>query len=201
MQMPDDDWRVWMKDFSRSDTGEIDLDPAHLASRARAETRKQWLGLLGELGMGALAFGIYGALIVRGTSAAVLAIAAGSFAFSVVYLARLYQARRGTWRSLGKDTRAALALTLARRRADVTWYGFLRVAIVAFGVAAAAWTPFMLSTYRDIYAAEPWRAVVGFGGASLTLGILYVRAQRRLDRAREEQRALQTAYHDLVEPC
>jgi hypothetical protein len=195
--MSDREWDEWRSSFA---TGGVAVDPGALVARARRETRRQALGLAAEVLVGAGAVVFYAALIVRGKATApLLVIAAVSFVFVAVWLGYLLHVRRSTWRGAGEALRPSLELTLRRRRADARWFRFVRLATAAFGLVAAAWAPFQLSAYREVYAREPWRAVVGFGGALAILVLFLVYAGRRLERARREASGLELALAALDE--
>ena len=183
----DDEWAAWARDF-RGDPRAP--SPDAMLAAARRATRRQRLAYAAELlaSVGLVAF--YAVMSRRQRAPWFVALAAANFVFAALWVAYLTHVRRGTWAAAGRDTGAFTALARARCRADLRWYRFSRGVTAAMLLFIAAWAPSLLRARRALYAAEPWRAVVGFGVAAV-IGLLVLRAQTRgIDRAARSLRAL-----------
>jgi len=94
-------------------------------------------------------------------------MASANFVFAALWMGCLTHALRGTWSAAGADARTFVALTRARRAAEHRWFRFSRAITAAMLLFVVGWAPFVLRARWERYAAEPWRAVVGFGVALL----------------------------------
>jgi uncharacterized membrane protein len=103
-----------------------------------------------------------------------------------VWLGYLFHVRRATWRAPAETVVEQVRLAQRRRRADVRWLVFVLRAAVVFGLVVVAWAPFVLHAGRETYLAEPWRALVGFGGIAVILAGVAWHTRRKLQRARRE---------------
>ncbi len=180
----DDEWAAWARDFQ--DSGDSAPAPEEMLSAARRATRRQWFGYALELlaSVGLVAF--YVVMMRRQRATWFVAMASANFVFAALWMGYLTHVRRGTWSAAGSDVRTFAALTRARRVADLRWLRFARVTTAVVLLFVAGWMPFVLRARWALYSAEPWRAVVGFGGAAL-IGIAVLVAQtRKLERAERD---------------
>jgi hypothetical protein len=105
----------------------------------------------------------------------------GSTTFVVVWLIVLHRTIRPP--RAASTTTAYLEGALEQARAEVRWFGFVRRSIIAlclFLVPCLAW---LFEVSRALYAAEPWRAVLGFGGFAVLVSWLWWIAGQRRARA------------------
>ncbi len=188
----DDEWLAWERDFQGgAESG--GPSAAMTLAAVRRETRRQWGGYALELlaSVGLVAF--YVLMMRRQRETWFVVMASANFAFAALWMGYLTHVRRGTWSAAGHDARTFVALTRARREADLRWFRFGRAITAVMLLFVAAWAPFVLRARWERYAAEPWRAVVGFGGA-LLIGVgVMVYQTRRIGRAGRELRALDAA--------
>lgn len=187
----DDEWTAWARDF-RGAEGEGPSPEAMLAA-VRRETRRQWgayaLEVLASVGL--VAF--YVLMMRRQRETWFVAMASANFVFAALWLGYLTYVRRGTWSAAGRDARSFVTLARARREADLRWFRFGRAITAVMLLVVAGWAPFVLQARWAFYAAAPWRAVVGFGGAALIGVGVMVYQTRRVDRAGRELKALDAA--------
>lgn len=117
------------------------------------------------------------------TASMFLAVAA----FSLVGWFHLH---RGAFRASGSGTDAFLALARRRAKANLMWNRASRAGLGVFVIVVAAWMPFVLQGRAAAYAAEPWRAIVGFG----TAFVIFAFAWRKLGK---EIASAKRAYEEL----
>lgn len=161
-----------------------------LAAQAVKDTRRVRLAVVGEVVAAALtsAFGLWSAIGSHGRPAAVV-LCAGLFLFNGVWLTRLFTLR-------GQDEGAALDDFVARRRQhldrDLAWNRFARKATIALGVAIAPYAAWIAWAQQAFYRAEPWRAVVGFGGIVVILAALLLFLAKKRAKILEERERFET---------
>lgn len=188
MSHDDDEWAAWARDFGGDAEGAP--SPAAVLARVRRETWKQRRAYALEVLACVFLVGFYVAMMGRQRATWFVVMASANFAFAALWLGYLTHTLRGTWSAAAADARSFLALARARRAAEHRWFRFSRGITAAMLVFVAAWAPFVLRARWERYAAEPWRAVVGFGGA-LAIGVAALVYQgRRIDRAARELEAL-----------
>lgn len=188
----DDEWTEWANDFRGGDEPGAPA-PAAMLARVRRETWKQRGSYAVELLACVFLVGFYLLMMRRLREGWFVAMASANFAFAVAWMGYLTHVRQGTWAAPGRDTESFLTLTRARREADLRWARFARGVTAALLVFVAGWAPFVLSARWERYSAEPWRAVVGFGGA-IAIGVaVLIHHTRRIDRASRELAALDSA--------
>ncbi len=188
----DDEWAAWARDFQGgAESG--GPSPEVTLAAVRRETRRQWGGYALELlaSVGLVAF--YVLMMRRQRATWFVVMASANFVFAALWMGYLTHVRRGTWSAAGRDARTFVALTRARREADLRWFRFGRAITAVMLLFVAGWAPFVLQARWAFYAAEPWRAVVGFGVAAV-IGVAAMAYQtRRIERAGRELKALDAA--------
>ena len=115
-----------------------------------------------------------------------VAMCSAMFLFSGIWLTRLFTLRAEEESTATDDF---IALRRKRLELDLRWNSFSRRAAMGLGILLTPWSAWMLYLGRDFYRAEPWRAVVGFGGIVVILSIvLYGLARKRLKITEERER-------------
>lgn len=90
--------------------------------------------------------------------------------FFGAWLARFFEVRRGLFRAPGESVAAFVELTRKRLATEIEWLRFATRSTMLPGGAVVFWAAWAFVRYFDKYAAAPWRAVLGFGGALVILG-------------------------------
>jgi hypothetical protein len=161
-------------------------DPAWVARTHRRRRRAQALGVFGEAAGGASAVAVAVWFVARAPTPqtiALLAIVALVVAASWASTWRAVRAlRRGREVTTGDHLAGLLSdarVTLAERRR----YGKL---VLLSAALIAPWALFVLATRFDLYAAEPWRALVGFGGIAVILFALRWTIRAKIEELEDE---------------
>lgn len=186
----DEEWAAWARDFQADTATGPEPTPDAMLARVRRETRKQWRAYLGEVAGSVFLVGFCLVMLGRLRATWFVAMASANSVFAALWMGYMTLNFRGTWSATGSDARTFLALARARRQAEHRWFRFSRGATAVMLLFVAGWAPFVLSARWERYAAEPWRAIVGFGVALLIGVAVMVHQTRRLDRAERELRAL-----------
>jgi hypothetical protein len=154
--------------------------PSELEASVRAASRRMRVGIGVEWAASVflVAFWVHEAIVIP--HPIVFVLGAGSIVFVVVWLAMLHRTFGGAGPH-GASVRDHLRATSDLARREVSWYTFARRSFRAFVGFAALVMPWKAWVDRAGYAAEPWRAVVGFGGFFVLAGVmdLVIRAARR----------------------
>jgi hypothetical protein len=187
------EWSRWTEDFHAPSDSVARQTPEALLARTRYETRRQLVGYVGEVlaSVGLIAF--YIVMMRRERATWFVALASANFAFAALWIAYLTYVRRGTWRAAGNDTRVFVELAHARAQSVLRWFRFAQMSTAAMLLFVVAWAPFMLRARWELYCAEPWRAIVGFGVAFAIATAVMVYYARRVTRAQLELHALDEA--------
>lgn len=184
----------WIDDYkaSRPSPAPKPLDGHTLATKLKAQGRKLILdGAAVVVSSAALAaYGVY--LALRTEKTFVLMGASMFLAVAAFSLVGWFHLHRGTFRVSGSGTDAFLALARRRARVNLMWNRASRAALGVFVIAVAAWMPFVLQGRAAAYAAEPWRAIVGFGSAF----VIFAFAWRKLGK---EIASAKSAYEELAD--
>lgn len=188
--MSDDrEWDEWSR-LWRGPEGDAPVPEADVAA-ARREVRRQFRDAAYEVSASVFLLAVAGWLVVRRAQGPVLAIAMALCVYAGVWLAWFFAVRQGSWRVVTASVAEHLALGRRRRLAAVRWARFARWCTAAWVALLAAWGPWMFLAHRAKYAAEPWRAMVGFGGAAAILAACWWWYGRKLARARQELEAFE----------
>jgi hypothetical protein len=126
-------------------------------------------------------------VVVRGHGAPVVVALAGLVLFfNGAHLTQFFQARANLYRACGEATGEYIALT--RKRLDAEWQS-IRFTLRWIKIIAAfvlPWSVWMFVAHAAVYRAEPWRGVVGFGGALAILVAVTLLTRRRARRVARE---------------
>ncbi len=193
MSREDDEWAGWARDFQGSAAADDATTPAAMLERVRRETWKQRRAYLGEALACVFLIAFYVVMMGRLRATWFVVMASANFVFVALWMGYLTHALRGTWSAAGADAHTFVALTRARRAAEQRWFRFSRAITALMLLFVVAWAPFVLRARWERFAAEPWRAFVGFGLALLIGVATMVHQTRRLERAGRELAALDEA--------
>ncbi|MFO0676074.1 MAG: hypothetical protein U0169_06050 [Polyangiaceae bacterium] len=153
---------------------------------ARRGRRRQFAAVGVEVLASAAILVFYGVLLARHPKAPTVILALANAVFVGVWLTMLFRNLAGTWTSLGHDARAHAHLLLAQAERRLRWFRFVERSLVAMAAFFLVWSPIQLATFRETYAAEPWRAIVGFGALAILLAGFGVGVRLRARRAARE---------------
>lgn len=118
------------------------------------------------------------------------AIGAVSILFVLVWVARYLSNLKPVWSAPAEDREMLLHYVYKRQIARVEWLSFYQRAMVGLAVVLALWTPWMFWSFRDAYMSQPWRAMVGFGGWIVILGIVFAVVNKRKQRTQKSIKVL-----------
>jgi hypothetical protein len=168
------------------------LDGHALTMTLKAQGRKLLIdGAAVVLSSAALtSFSVY--LAMRTQKSFVLIGASMFLAVAAFSLVGWFHLHRGAFRASGSGTDAFLALARRRAKANLMWNRASRAGLGVFVIVVAAWMPFVLQGRAAAYAAEPWRAIVGFGSAF----VIFAFAWRKLGK---EVASAKSAYEALAD--
>ncbi|MFN7700120.1 MAG: hypothetical protein ACK6CU_30960 [Deltaproteobacteria bacterium] len=190
MSPEDDELAAWRASWQAlGDTEDLAADLALRAKRDarllhRAAAAQVLASALAILGASALALRSSG----RPENLVLLALIA---LFCGVWLALFFSSRASVFASDAEGLDAFVRLTRKRLAVELRWCTTARRATAALCVALAPWGGWLLWRRWDLYAEEPWRAVVGFGGAALVVGLVVWGLGHRERGLREVQRRLE----------
>ncbi len=141
-----------------------------IGARAFRDRRRLFVAAAGEVGGAIFGIAVIAWLVARSHgSAFILSVAIPLLVFFGAWLARFFEARRGLFRAPGQTVAAFVDLTRKRLTTEIEWMRFARRSTTLLAVAAVFWAVWAFVKHFDQYAAEPWRAVVGFGGVVVIL--------------------------------
>ncbi|MFO0741050.1 MAG: hypothetical protein U0270_34445 [Labilithrix sp.] len=156
-----------------------------LVAQAKRDATRIRRSKLTEVGAGVLACSV-GLWFAMGGKPVAIVLCAGLFLFNGIWLTRLFTLRA---EEQGTPLDDFVALRRKRLELDLKWNTFARRATIGLGLALVPWAAWMAWTGRAFYAAEPWRAAVGFGGIVVILaGVLYALAEARSKIGTERER-------------
>ena len=151
-----------------------------LAVRVVKDGRRISRGIAIELAAGALATGTCVWMLARSRGELVtVVLCAAILIFVGVWCTRLLTLRKGTIAAADTGLDAFIELTRRRLEDDLRWSAFSKRAMVAMSIFVVPWGVWAVVARWELYRAEPWRAVVGFGGAALVWAGCYVLVERR----------------------
>jgi hypothetical protein len=116
--------------------------------------------------------------------AQVVAISVVILLFNGAWITHYFNVRAGTFAASGEGLDAFVALTRKRITADRRWNRYALRWTQILALILVPWSVWMFLGHRDKYLAEPWRALVGFGGEVVILTALFFylgRQRARLD--------------------
>ena len=125
-----------------------------------------------------------------------VAVAGLVLLFNGAWLAQFFGARAGLFRASGATVGEYAQLARARLDAEARWVRTATRWTGALALALLPWAAWVAYVQRAMYAAQPWRAVVGFGGAALILAGVGWQLRRRSLRLDHERRALDQQLSD-----
>lgn len=156
-----------------------------LVAQAKRDATRIRRSKLTEVGAGVFACSV-GLWFAMGGKPGAIVLCAGLFLFNGIWLTRLFTLRA---EEQGTPLDDFVALRRKRLELDLKWNAFARRATIGLGLALAPWAAWMAWAGRGFYAAEPWRAAVGFGGIVVILaGVLHALAKARSKIGAERER-------------
>ena len=153
-----------------------------LAHRVANDGRRIRRGIATEIAAGAVAALIGVWLVVRTRGELVATVAcAGILVFTGVWITRLVTLREGAMVPASNGLDDFIELTRRRVRDDLRWSHFTLRAMQVLALLLVPWAVWAFIARYAMYRAEPWRALVGFGGAALilVLSLVWQRHKRR----------------------
>lgn len=174
----------------RAEWNEIADGPAFeraIGARVARDRRRLFVSAATEVGATCLGTAIIAWLLARSHgSPLILAMAIPILLFFGAWLARFFGMRRGLFRAPAEDVSTFVDLTRKRLATEIEWMRFARRSTLAIAAASLPWSAWAFAARFDRYAAEPWRAVVGFGGVVVILAGLAWWIPRKDARLRGE---------------
>lgn len=148
---------------------------ATMVERAARDGRKLRLSAAGEVLAAVFSMAVSVGVVVRSHGALpVVFIIVVIQVFTGAWLAHFFHSRRALFDAEGRDTAGFVALTRERLEASRRWTLFGRRWMQILGALVVPWTVWMFAANAAMYRAEPWRAVVGFGGALVIFAGAYL---------------------------
>lgn len=100
--------------------------------------------------------------------------------------------------ALTEGVEAALRDRAARAQDEAWWYRFVQLSLATFLLVTAPLGVWKYRVDHAMYTAEPWRAVVGYGGVLLLSAGVFTVAQRRRRAALRLRDIAQTELADVL---
>jgi hypothetical protein len=191
MSEPDRELAGWQREWQTMG-GDDELKREVLLRRVRRDGARMRLAAAGEILAAAASSAFCIWLVVKsGGAILTVALAAGVLFFNGAWLMRFFTTRQDLFggravADLGGGLDAFVELTRRRFAAELGWTRFVRRCTIVLAVASFPWCLAMAVNGWAFYRAEPWRAVVGFGGVAVIFAGLFSWSRRKERRLREE---------------
>jgi hypothetical protein len=130
----------------------------------------------------------------------VLAMVGFILVFTASWLTYLLALRVDFFEGSGEGVEAFVALTRRRLAIEGRWLRFVERWTLVLGVAIVPWSVWWFAVHRERYLAEPWRAVVGFGGVAAILAGVVFWMRRKQQKLRVEERAFERCVNEAQLP-
>lgn len=173
--------------------GEDDFAP-QLVARAAKDGRRMRLGAAAEVVAATFSTSFCVWLLVRSHgSAQVVAMSAFILLFNGAWLTHFFTMRAGLFgnHAVGEGALVFVELTRRRLATQRQWMVAARRWTLALGAIVFPWAIWVFLAHKEMYMAEPWRAVVGFGGVVVILGGVYAWTHVKERRLRAEGEAFE----------
>lgn len=159
-----------------------------LAERAKRGAAKQRRAVMMEVVASVVANASFLRMAITSRGAPVItALCAGAFFFSGIWLSKLFAIFGPKDGATSVD--GYVDVLRAQLDKDARWNDFARRATAALGLAIVPWSLWKVAADWQLYRAEPWRFVVGFGGVVVILaGLLFASTKKRARLAEERER-------------
>ena len=161
--------------------GDIEARVRRDVTRVRVRFAVEWIA-------GALLTAFWLWQGIRHPGPLTLVMGSGSVTFAGVWLFVLHRTLRPP--SPAVSMTAYLAGALDRAQSEERWFRFVQRFLLALGLFFAPCSVWLFDVHRSMYLAEPWRAVVGFGGFVILSAGLWGFAGSRRARASAAAAAL-----------
>lgn len=172
----EDEWSRLARDWQAGG-----LTPSAIEARVRRGARQHRAAVAVEWVAGAAVLGFWAWQAVADPRPVTWVMGAGSVVFVVAWLVALGRTLRPPDPVV--ETAMYLRMEAERARAEGRWFVFVQRALYAFGAFAVLTAGWKLVVDWELYRAEPWRGVLGFGGLVVLLGALVWFARWRRRRA------------------
>lgn len=174
---------------------------AALVARAAKDRRRIRRVVAREVLAGLLSSVAFCGIMVRSRGAPeVVAIFGFSLVFIGSWLTYLLTLRADFFAGSGEGVEAFVALTRRRLAIEGRWLRFAERWTLALGAAILPWGVWFFAVHREQYLAEPWRAVVGFGGIAAILAGVFLWMRRKQRKLRVEERAFERCVKETQLP-
>jgi hypothetical protein len=170
---------VWRSEWTS--LPDVEMFARELVDRAAREGRSLKRRAAGEIAAVLFSSGMCVWLLVSTHGKLqVVAITVIILLFNGAWITHYFNVRAGTFAASGEGLDAFVGLTRARLSADRRWNHYALRWTQVLAAILLPWSVWMFLDHRDKYLAEPWRALVGFGGAVviLTALFIYLRSKR-----------------------
>lgn len=176
-EFPDDpELAMWRAEWQA--LGGSENFAAQLVVRARKDGRRMRFSAAGEIGAAILATSVCAWLIVKSHGEPEdVVMTVFIVLFLGAWLTQFFTLRAGTFAASGEGVEAFVALTRRRLVTQRRWTRYAERWTALLAVAVVPWAAWVLHGHWAAYAAQPWRGVVGVGGAAVILAGVF-RANR-----------------------
>jgi hypothetical protein len=176
------DWRAEWASLGGKDGFVVDV-----LERADQETGRMRRAAMREVLGACISSAICTWLSVRSRGAPeVVALMCLIVFFNGVWLTRFFSLREGLFRGTARGLDEFVDLTRKRLAAELRFVDFARRWTSIIGVVLVPWAIWMFLAHRDGYTQQPWRAVVGFGGAAGIFAAVVVLTRRKAGKLAAE---------------
>lgn len=187
MTTDDRELEAWRREWQALGARALDHD---LFQRVMRDGRRLQRAAVGEVGGVLVSTAIVAWLLLR-TRGMPEVVAAGGIIllFNGAWLAHYFSVHDEVLRSAGQTVEAFISMTRKRFETERKWLRFSRMWTLAIGAALLPVLVWIFVAHLPKYRAEPWRGVVGFGGAIVIwCGLLVIQTRKRKKLALEETR-------------
>lgn len=187
----DGELSAWQREWQELGSG--DDRAAALVARASRDEARMKRAAAGEIAAVIFSSSLCVYLDIRTNAAVpVVVLTALVLLFNGAWLMQYFSVRQDLFASSAEGVDAYIDLTRRRLSAELRWMGYARRWTIGLCVLLAPMLAWFVAYRFDAYAKEPWRAIVGIGGAVCILTGLFVWMRvktRRLEaeRARFER--------------
>lgn len=130
-------------------------------------------------------------------SAEIVAMTAVILLFNGAWLTHFFTMRADLFAPSGEGVDAFIALTRRRMATEQKWARAARRWTVAVSLLLLPWAVWVFVAHKDAYFANPWSAVVGFGGAAAIFAGVYYFTLRKERKLRAESASFEANVADV----
>lgn len=171
---------------------------AELVARAAKDGRRMRRAAAAEVLAAAFSSGLSAWLIIHTEAAIeVVAITAFVLVFNGAWLTHFFLLRAQLFATSGQGADAFVELTRRRLATELRWVTVARKWCVVLAAIVTPWGVWTFFRHKDAYLAEPWRAIVGFGGAAVIFAFVWMQTRRKERKVRAEEMAFERHLADV----